>query len=315
MKHLLIIIFILSFTNPLFSQGGIPESGRKCDTFWRTFDDPENECHPCTNGMEKLLQPLLKLQQYQERINTVNQTLTNYLNSQQANINRLVNMQDDMTGMAGQWNIGNLSGGFSSSDIDYIDNWINTELKPYKNRFGEDYEYLNTMMNSWISAMESLKNMLAENEAIDDKANEIIRKINSGHYGNLDSLNFDCCPETDQEFNPNQLNGLDELLNDLNEIFDEYFEYKSKMAEMAAHYTELLENILLKRAADEGEMTENRDQYSDGLFAFLIGEMVDGMKTAFSQEISNEGLNLSSSQQQAVNAFAEAAGSKIEELL
>ena len=132
------------------------------DNFEDNISDPDNDCEPCINDMQKLLDPILKFNQWSQQMATVNQTLMTYLQNQQANIDRLVGMQGDITSHIHNWNINDLDGGFSSSDPAYIDNWINEELEAYQNRFKKDYPYINNMMDKWIREMESLKRMLEE---------------------------------------------------------------------------------------------------------------------------------------------------------
>ena len=50
-EYLLLILCLASFiTIPAFAQ-------EDCDTWFRFIYDKENDCAPCTNGMEKLLAP------------------------------------------------------------------------------------------------------------------------------------------------------------------------------------------------------------------------------------------------------------------
>jgi len=279
------------------------------------YDDPYNDCDHCVNGMENLLDPILKLRNFGAQMATLNGTLSQYLADQQPEIDRLVGLQGDITNNIYDWNINDLDGGWSSSDTDYIDGYIERELETFKNRYKKDYPYIEGMMDNWIRELESLKDLMAECDALQERANDLIGRINNNEFGDLDDLNYDCCPQEPPYSEEDQLSGIDDLLAEMDELFEDYLDYRSSMVDMAAHFTELLKNMLLIRAVEEGTMEERKDQYSEGLFSFLIGEIVDGMKTALSQAVQQEGVKLTSAQQNALNAFAEAAGPKIKALI
>jgi hypothetical protein len=310
-----ILFFLLLFLIPVEAYLQQDEMGtRYCDTFLGSINDVENECEPCVNGMEKLLQPMIKFKDHMEQIASLNATLSEYLADQQAEIDRLVNLQGDITSEIYNWNIGDLDGGFSSSDTDYIDHFIEQELESYQNRFGEDYPYIQEMMDNWKSELLGFKELMEEEQALQNRLNELLGRLNGGEFGDFNHMNYDCCDD-DTPFSEDQLNALDDFLSAMETLLEDYLNYRATMVEMTAHFTELLKSILFLRAVEEGTMEERRDQYSDGLFAFLIGEMVDALKTEFVQQFGDEGINLNSTQQDAVAAFAEAAGPKIETLI
>jgi len=295
--QLWLIMISLSIGTPVHAQ-------KNCDTFLGTISDPDNDCAPCINGMQKLLLPYLHHQQTINAFNAMNQAFDDYLDKEQHEIDALIKKQKKIDRVLSEWNIQDLNGQPSISEVEYLKNTI-SDMRDYAKRFPETAEW----MQDWISRFESIISTLESYQTLTAQANALSAKIKNHSFGNLQDIKFDCCPDAvgDGKFSPHQLDGIDQLLAEQDALNQALIDYRSRLMDETVQFTEWLEAILSQRAKEEKKAYERRDEFANGVSGFLVAKMQSMMKQAITQQLQNMGYELSPDAKAAIKAFCDAA--------
>lgn len=238
-----------------------------CNTFLGSIGDANNNCAPCTNGMEVLLQSFLIQQDAIVRIQAMNRVLNQQLDSEQSTIDFLMASQDHTDSALESWKKLNENKQLTTENLQYVVEG----MRAHSRRFPGQAAWLGT----WIQNFESLMSLLKEEEDLKKQAEELAKKIAEGQFGHLENLVFDCCPDAKSsgEYRDDQLKDLNDLLKALEDYADNYISYRSRLVDEAESLTEQLKTMLRKRAGKEAEATETRDQYANGLSGFVMSKV------------------------------------------
>lgn len=274
-----IIRIILSSAILLMTLGALTAQ-QNCNTFLGSVGDADNNCAPCVNGMEALLKPILTQHNTGVYMAAMNRVLNQRLDQMQSTIDFLMASQDHTDRVLQEWGIGDLNGGPPLTQTQYLQNSID-EMREYSKRYPGQAEWL----GQWIQNFENLMDLLKEEEDFKKRGEDLAKKIADGYYGQLENLEFDCCPEAREQgkYQDNQVRNLEDLFQDLEAFADDYEGYRSRLLDEADSLTEQLKAMLRKRAKQELDATQTRDQYANGLSGFLFAKL----KEAFSSGMEN----------------------------
>ncbi|MDX1477135.1 MAG: hypothetical protein R3301_05485 [Saprospiraceae bacterium] len=275
-----------------------------CDTFLGSITQKENDCAPCTNSMEKLLQPFQMKRDIDAQMQALQRAIDKHLDDRQDRIDLLMDMQGETDRVLREWGIGDLNGGPRLTkdglpESQYLQNTID-DLKEFIKRFAGQTDWLNEM----LAVFEQMMDLLKEAEKLKQQHDDLAEAIRNGTYGNLGDINYDCCP--DAEFNPDEPVDLDKLLDDLAALDEARRDYRSRLADQIVAATESMISLLSQRAEEEKEATERRDQFADGLFALIGNKITEGISAGITSALEGMGYELGSTERTAIEAFANA---------
>lgn len=257
-----------------------------------------NDCGLCTNDMGRLLGPLRRIHQHRDRLARANQSLGNYLATQQDAIDNLIEEQESLdSNLTSLWGLDDLAGG-AGADIEDIDTRIE-EMREY----GERYEGARDYLDGMSETLEEVKASLARREELDARIQALRDKIEGGGYGQaLGALDPNCCDEG------RDTSGLDALVGlerDLGELAQASLEYRNETVGITRGLTELIKHQLATRAGDEAAQIEARDKYRHGLTNFVRGEIANALVNKIRDAREAEGQQLTPAQEEALDALAD----------